>query len=181
MRIVLPSPDRGEGHITPAKQFDGLSEQPAADPLRPKSGVDIDLSDLGLQSGAGIEQHTPAEAHDFARYARRQDDVLATEARPRRIGDLTLDLVRRQLWMVIVALFVEHELAQQRPNQVEVRLVELGNLDLGRGRSRYDLPADGTPSSTLRKAWAAPSRPAVSTGTTSLAFSLVANLDSVSS
>jgi hypothetical protein len=114
--------------------------------------IDIDFGHLGLQPGAGIEQHAPAETHDLARYPCRQDDVLTTEARPRRIGDVALDLIGRELRMVIVPLFVKHELAQQRTDEVKVRRVELGNIDLGRAWSSYDLPPDGTPSSTLRNA-----------------------------
>src|SRR5204863_9660730 len=91
------------------------------------------------------------------------------------------DLRLGELWLIGVALLRQHQLTKQGPDDVVLGRIENRDRDLGRARSLYGFAAVGTPSSTLRRAWAAPSKPAVSTGTTSLAFSLLANFESVSS
>src|SRR5207302_9463887 len=133
------------------------------------------VGDFRLEAGAGIDEHGPAEPHDPPSDSRREDDVLAGEALGRSLGDVVLDLIASRLRVVVVTLLIQHQVAQQRPNQVVVRRVENGDRDVGRAGFVYDLPLDGTPSSTLRRACAAPRSPAVSTGTSSLAFSLAAN------
>src|SRR5919201_931594 len=145
------------------------------------SRIDIDFSHLRLESGARIEEHAPAEADDLAGGSRGQDHIFALKAGRRRSGNVVLDLVAGQLRMVKVPLLIEHELAKQRPHQVKIGRVERLDFDVGRAATLSYLPPDGTPSSTPRSACAAPNRPAVSTGTTSFAFSLAANFESVSS
>lgn len=181
MRIVLPSPDSGKGDVPLTKQFHGVAKEAAADPLGPEAGLDVNLGDLGLEAGPGVEEHTPAEPDDLSRRPGREDDVLAAEPRARGGRDVVLDLFRAQLRMVIVPLFVEHELAEQWANQVVFGRIENADRDIARSRPVYVFPPAGAASSTPRIAWTAPSKAAVSTGTTILVLSLAANLDSVSS
>jgi len=163
------------------EQFHGFAKQPAPNSLGTKCGIDVHFGDLRLEARARIEEDAPAEPNDTPSGPRREDDVLAGEALRRSLGNVVLDLIASERRVVVVALLIQHQVAQQRPNQVMVRRVENGDRDVGRAGFVYDLPPDGTPSSTLRSACAAPSSPAVSTGTISLAFSLAANFDSVSS
>src|SRR5438270_402707 len=88
---------------------------------------------------------------------------------------------RGELGIAVVARRRQYPLATQGPHELVLGRIENRDRDLGRPGSLYGFAAVGTPSSTLRRAWAAPSKPAVSTGTTSLAFSLLANFESVSS
>src|SRR2546425_2421414 len=181
LRVVLARPDGGEGHVPLTKQLHRLAQQLPPDSLGAESRIDVDLGDFRLEAGAWIEEHAPTETHDLTGGARCQDDVLAGESGGGGGRHVALDLLLGQLWMVVVPLLRHHQLAQQRPYEVVLGRIENGDRDLRRVGSLYGFAAVGTPSSTLRSAWAAPSKPAVSTGTTSLAFSLLANFESVSS
>jgi len=181
LRIVLTGPHGGEGDVTFTKQLHSVAKEAPTDPLGPEGGIDVNLRDLSLETGARIEEHTPTEPYHLSRRSGRQNDVLASEPRTGRGRDIVLDLILGQLRMVVVALFIEHELAQQRANQVMLGGIENADRDIGRCGPVYVFPPAGAASSTPRIAWTAPSRAAVSTGTTILVFSLSANLDSVSS
>jgi hypothetical protein len=88
------------------------TEQKAADSARTKRRVDVDLRNLPFEAGSRIKEHKPAQTDLAVRCARREDDVLPAEARRRRIGSIPLDLFASELWMVVMALLFEDELAQ---------------------------------------------------------------------
>src|SRR5207245_7060182 len=79
--VVRAGPDVAEGHAALAEQADGLLHEDLADAVASVLGGDIDLRDLALEAGPGVEEDDPAEAdHLTAVVADREDDVLAAEA-----------------------------------------------------------------------------------------------------
>ena len=122
------------------------AQQLAADSLGAEASIDVDLRDFCLESGAGIEEDAPAQPHDLAGGAGRQDDVLAGESGGWRGRHVVLDLLLRQLRVVVVALLRQHQLAQQWPDEVMLGGIENLDRDLGRAGSLYDFVATGTPS-----------------------------------
>jgi len=79
---------------------------------------DVELGDLALEARARIEEHDPAEAHDVADLVPDgEDDVLAHERR-RNSREVALDLLARQLRMVLVVdLLAEVQLDQKGLDQ----------------------------------------------------------------
>src|SRR5438132_1579667 len=88
------------------------------------TGIDVDLSNFRLETGAGIEQHAPAQPDHFFPDPGGQDDVLAAESRGRRPRDILLDLVAAQLRVLVMTLLRKHQFAEQGPDQVMVGRVE---------------------------------------------------------
>jgi hypothetical protein len=132
------------------KQVHRFAKEATADPLGPEGGIDVNLGDLGFETGAWVEEHAPTQPYDLAGRPSRQDDVLAGEPRPRCGRNVVLDLLLAELRMIVVPLFVDHELAQQWAHELVLSRIENADRDIGRSRPVYVFPPAGAASSTPR-------------------------------
>src|ERR1700683_4315072 len=82
--IVTPSPDAGEGDLAPPEDLDRLRHETVRDPLAAPLGTNVELGDLGLEAGAGVEEDDPAESdRSPTGIAGDEDVVVAGEVRGR--------------------------------------------------------------------------------------------------